>query len=157
MAQQQQIPKFIQNILSASDLEHIAQTVSEIEKKTSGEVRVSIREKRERLEKKLDLMTLAAKEFHKLKMHETKDATGVLLFFLFQERKFQILADTGIYKKVPQSTWDNIARDISTKFKEGKFGDGICSGIREVGNQLAEHFPVAPDDTNELSNEVSFS
>ena len=42
-----------------------------------------------------------------------------------------------------------------TSFKEGKFKEGIINGILMAGEELKAHFPWKPDDTNELSNEVS--
>lgn len=154
---QRSTPKFLRGILSDEDFTRVAERIGQVEKKTSGEVRISIREKRDRKEKELDLFSLAAKEFHRLGMQKTRHATGILLFILFEEKKLQILADAGIYVKVPQSKWDEIARDISSHFKNGKFGDGMCCGIDEMGKLLGEHFPIESDDKNELSDEVSIS
>ncbi len=157
MSEKKKIPKFLRGILTNEDLSRIADAIKEVEKKSSGEVRVSIHEKKHRKEKHLTLIDLAAKEFHKLGMQKTKEGTGVLLYFLFSERKFQILADAGIYSKVPQLKWDEIALDISNHFKSGKFFDGIHYGIDECGKLLAKEFPVRHDDVNELPNEVSIS
>ncbi len=39
-------------------------------------------------------------------------------------------------------------------FIEGRFSMGIIHGVDRVGKILSEHFPIKPDDTNEISNRV---
>jgi uncharacterized membrane protein len=41
-------------------------------------------------------------------------------------------------------------------FKNGDFLLGICEGIEEAGKQLKAHFPFQTNDSNELSNDISF-
>ena len=43
-----------------------------------------------------------------------------------------------------------------SNFKKGDFITGISKGIIESGHKLKEHFPYQSDDTDELSNEISF-
>jgi uncharacterized membrane protein len=43
------------------------------------------------------------------------------------------------------------------KFKEGKYLDGLLFGLDEVGKILSAHFPIRPDDINELPNDVEIS
>lgn len=87
-------------------------------------------------------------------MHQTRDKTGVLLFFLLGERQFYILADKGINEKVVQNTWENVSKEIHDNFKNGYFTRGILSGIEIVGKILSEYFPIKLDDENELTNKV---
>lgn len=157
MTKKKTIPKFLIGILSLEDLTTVANTITEAEKKTSGEIRISLREKRHRKEKKMNLFSLAHQEFHKLGMEKTHDHTGILLYFLFEDRGFQILADKGIYAKIPQTTWDKIAEDISLHLKQGNFCKGICHGIEECSKLLSREFPIKPDDINEIPNDVSIS
>lgn len=157
MAEKHSIPKFLQGILGEAELERIAETVRSVEQTTSGEIRVSIREKRHRADRKLSLMELALADFRRLGMHNTKEGTGVLLFILFSERKLQILADKGIYARLPQEGWDLLAIEIAAHFRSGNFADGICHGIRECGTLLAREFPHQPDDVDELPDDVSIS
>ena len=157
MAEKQSIPRFLRGILGDPDLRRIAETVNRIEGTTSGEIRVSIREKRHRKERDMSLMDLALADFRRLGMDRTKEGTGVLLFILFSERKLQILADKGIYARLPQEGWDLLAVEIATHFRSGKFADGICYGVEECGTLLAREFPHQPDDVDELPDDVSIS
>lgn len=136
------------------DFLRISNKISEIELITSGEIRVSIKEEKKFSERNKDIRELAEFEFYKLNMHQTRDKTGVLLFLLLVERKFFILADKGINEKVAQDAWSNVSDEIQENFRNGHFSKGIVQGIVNVGNLLSEHFPIKPDDENELTNKV---
>jgi len=145
----------IDNYFSKDDLKKIAETCGRAEELTAGEVRVSIFSKRPRKLKKLTLEELALDEFYRLGMDKTRDKTGILLLIILAERKFHILADTGINTKVEQQTWDELAGKLSESFKNGNYLDGVTESVLRMGAILAKHFPIKTDDTNELSNEVS--
>ncbi|CUT04718.1 TPM domain-containing protein [Candidatus Chrysopegis kryptomonas] len=144
----------VKDIFSKEDLKKISDKIAEIEKSTSGEIRVSIREKRSLIERKLTLFDMALREFYRLGMDKTRDQTGVLVYVLLSERKLQIVADKGINEKVNNETWQKIADMMAEHFKSGKYLDGIINGLDEIGKILYTHFPIKPDDKNELSNEV---
>jgi uncharacterized membrane protein len=144
----------IKNILSKDDLTAISQAVGEVEKYTSGEVRVSIRQRRRWSEKKLSLEEIARQEFSMLGMANTKDRTGVLIFLLLEDRRFYILADETINTKVESGTWNRIADDMSQLFSKKSFREGIICGVRSVGKVLSANFPIQKDDKNELPNNV---
>lgn len=146
--------KLIYNFFSDDDFLRFSKKIKEAENSTSGEIRVCIKEFRTFLERNKDLRQLAEKEFYKLNMHNTRDKTGILLYLLLGERKFYILADEGINSKVGQGTWEKLRDEIQFEFINGNFADGILHCIEQVGNILKQHFPIKPDDTNELSNEV---
>lgn len=136
------------------DFLRISNKISEIELITSGEIRVSIKEEKTFSERNYDLPELAEKEFYRLNMHQTRDKTGILLYFLLGERKFHILADKGINEKVEGDVWVKVSENIHNNFKNGYFSKGIVEGIENVGKLLNEHFPIKSDDTNELTNKV---
>lgn len=146
--------KLIYEFFTDDDFLRISNKIKEAEKNTSGEIRVSIKEKSSLLERKKEIRSLAEKEFYKLNMHSTRDNTGILLYLLLAERKFYILADKGINEKVDQSIWDDVRNQIQKEFREGHFANGILLGIDRVSKILSEHFPVKTDDTNELSNKI---
>jgi len=146
--------RLIYHFFSDDDFLRISNKISESEKTTSGEIRISIREKRPLFKWKTDIRRLAEQEFYKLNMHNTRDKTGILLYLLLSDRQFYILADEGINSKVPQKTWDNVRDNIQSQFQEGHYANGVMLGIEKVGNILSEHFPIKYDDTNELSNKI---
>jgi len=148
--------KLIYQYFNDDDFLAITNTIKESEKKTSGEIRVAIKEKRRFIDFYQSIRKLAEKEFFQLKMNETRDKTGILIFILLGEKKFYILADEGINSQVDQSTWDKIRNEMEKDFSTQNFSFGIIDCVRKVAAILSLHFPIKPDDTNELSNKVVF-
>lgn len=144
----------IYNFFSDDDFLRFSNEIKKIEEKTSGEVRVAMKEKRSFAERKKSLKELAENEFKKLNMHNTRDKTGILIFILFEDRQFYILADEGINQKVEPNTWNDIRDEMQDNFRSGKFLEGIKTGLQKIGNILEEHFPIKSDDQNELSNKI---
>lgn len=92
--------------------------------------------------------------FHRQGLHRTKDATGVLFYISLFERQVRVMADQGIYTKISQETLQEYADDVARSVRSGTAVAALCREIERVGLILAEHFPVAADDSNELSDEV---
>jgi uncharacterized membrane protein len=146
--------KFIDHVLSREDRDAISSAIHRVELSTSGEIKVVVRERRHLGEKRLTLERIAIREFHHLKLSKTKDRTGILFFLLLSERKFHIIADEGIHRKVPEGTWDRVAISMGEDFKKRKYREGIVQGIDLVGRILSEEFPRSTGDQNEVSDNV---
>ena len=146
--------KLIYHFFSDDDFLRISNKIKEMEKITAGEIRVAVKEEKPFLKSSKTISDLAEEEFYKLKMNETRDKTGILLYLLLKERQFYILADSGINEKVEKDTWDKVRDEMQTEFRNGHFSEGMLLGIEKVGRILSEHFPIKHDDTNELSNKV---
>jgi uncharacterized membrane protein len=141
----------IKKFLSPQEKGEIVRAIALAEEQTSGEIRVH-------MEKKCGQHVLdrAAHWFKKLKMHRTELRNGVLIYLAVQDKKFAILGDVGINRKVPAGFWDDVKDHMGSFFSQGKFTEGLTEGIRMVGEHLKEHFPHQDDDRNELSNDISF-
>lgn len=96
----------------------------------------------------------AIRAFYEKGLYRTKANTGVLFFISLLEHKVWVLADKGIYEKIDQQTLNAFAQAVSQGIREGRTCDALCQAIEESGRILALHFPLAPGDTNELSNQV---
>jgi uncharacterized membrane protein len=147
----------VKNLFTKEDFAAIVAAIGEAERKTAGEIRVSIRQKRRWREKKLNIEEMARREFHNLRMTKTQDKTGILIFLLMEERKFFVFADAGIHTKVKETTWTKIAEDMSVHFSKNNFQQGIIQGVQEVGDVLSRFFPRKANDVNELPNTVRVS
>ncbi|HDP74545.1 MAG TPA: TPM domain-containing protein [Bacteroidales bacterium] len=131
----------------------IVEAIEEAERQTSGEIRVHV-EWQCKVPNPLDR---AAQVFAMLKMHKTKLRNGVLFYLSISDHKFAILGDADINNKVPVGFWDNIKEAMISEFKENRLTEGLVTGIKMAGEQLAVHFPYdAKTDINELSDEISF-
>ncbi|HZH73773.1 MAG TPA: TPM domain-containing protein [Mariniphaga sp.] len=141
----------IRNFFSSKDKLQIENAIRAAELKTSGEIRVHIEKNC-----KEDVLDRAAFLFEKLEMHKTDLRNGVLFYLAIEDHLFAILGDAGINQKVPDNFWVQIKQAMESEFKEGKFTDGLVTGINKAGEALKHHFPWQKDDINELSDEISF-
>ena len=85
-------------------------------------------------------------------LYRTRDETGVLMLISVFEHKVWILADKGINAKVQDGQWEDIIRRLIHGIKQKRQADSICEAVEEIGAILKSHFPVKPDDTDELKN-----
>jgi len=141
----------IKNFFTDIQQKSITLAIESAELHTSGEIRVHLTSKC-----KEDVMQKSKKVFEKLKMHQTELRNGVLIFLAVEDRKFAILGDKGINNLVPSDFWDNVKELMLTEFKKEEFTVGLCQGIEMIGEKLKENFPYQKDDTNELTNDISF-
>lgn len=140
----------VEKFLSADEEQEIVAAILEAEKNTSGEIRVHIES-----HTRLDHFERAKEVFHLLKMDNTKDENGVLIYVAVNDRKFVIYGDRGIDKVVAHDFWKSTKDTIQEHFVSGNYKNGIIAGILSAGKELEKHFPWYHGDKNELSNEVS--
>jgi len=139
------------DLFSEEQIQLVVSSIREAERSTSGEIRVHID-----LYCKEDVLDHAAFVFEKLNMHQTKLRNGVLFYLATEDHKFAILGDAGINQKVPENFWDEIKEETLEYFKRREFTEGLCHGIDKAGKQLKQHFPYKSNDSNELTDEISF-
>lgn len=140
----------VEDFLSQDEEQEIVQAILEAEKDTSGEIRVHIE-----AHTREDHFSRAKEVFHILKMDNTKEGNGVLIYVAVHDRKFVICGDKGINDVVPKGFWDSTKDIIEAHFRERHYKKGLVEGIKEAGKELKAHFPWKANDTNELSNEIS--
>jgi putative membrane protein len=85
-------------------------------------------------------------------LYRTRDETGVLVLISVFEHKVWVLADKGINARVRDGQWDDIVKIVVDGIKQKRQAEAICEAVEDIGNLLKEHFPVKPDDTDELKN-----
>lgn len=137
---------------AAEEEAQIVAAIASAERGTSGEIRVHI----DRYCKN-DPLLKARNLFVHLGMEKTERSNGVIIYVSVEDRKFAIYGDKGINEKVGEGFWTSTAAIMAGLFKEGKIAEGIAAGVKEAGEKLREYFPVAHDDTNELTNDISYS
>ena len=96
----------------------------------------------------------AERAFFERGLYKTKKNTGVLFFLSLLERKVWVLADKGIYEKMNQKTLNRFANEVSRGIKENQACEALSKAIQEIEVLLSQHFPITPDDTDELPNDV---
>ena len=141
----------VSKFLSKEQQASVVQAISNAENNSSGEIRVHLESTC-----KEDVLDRATYIFKHLKMHKTALRNGVLIYLSVQDRKFAILGDVGINTKVPDDFWGQIKDLMISHFSKGEITEGLTEGILIIGEKLKTFFPIAHDDINELSNEISF-
>ena len=142
--------KHPKKFFTPEEQERIVQKIRTAEEKTSGEIRVHLdRHSHE------DPLEKAKKVFHRLGMRKTKHRSGVLIYLATDHRKFALVGDEGIHRVVPENFWEHVRGIMEKKFREGKFSEGVCLGIREIGEKFKTHFPAGKENPNELPDGIS--
>jgi len=134
-------------------LEAIGRAVAEQEKRHRGELRVVIegglpvqallagRSARER----------ALEQFARLRVWDTDDNAGVLIYLLLADRRVEIVADRGIHARVGDTAWETICGAMQQEFAARRFEAGVLIGLSSISDLLAQHFPAQADgNPNEL-------
>jgi putative membrane protein len=96
----------------------------------------------------------AVTSFFKHGLYRTKDGTGILIFISVFERRVWVLADAGIDAKVASDHWHSVVAGITEGIRNNQTAAAICLAVDTIGRTLADHFPVAPDDIDELENVI---
>jgi uncharacterized membrane protein len=131
-------------------LARIEARVAQSERRHGGEIRVCV-------EAGLPLSYLwrnassrerAIAMFGKLRVWDTEDNNGVLIYLLLAEHRIEIVADRGIHRHVPPERWRSLLQEMAADFKAGHFEQGLNAAIDVVDGVLAEHFPLAAGQRN---------
>lgn len=140
-----------ENFLSPEEEEEVVEAIRSAENKTSGEIRVHLEPSCGK-----DALNRAKEIFHWLKMDNTKEGNGVLIYVAVNDHTFAVYGDKGIDKVVPANFWDSTKEIMQTNFRLKKFKEGLIEGVLKAGEQLQKHFPWDHEDPkNQLSDEIS--
>ncbi len=140
-----------ETFFSEQEQETIIEAIGKAESQTNGEIRVHLEATCSG-----DAYEEAVDWFGKLGMHETDARNGVLIFVAYKDHKLAIVGDKGIHEKVGDNFWQ-AEKDLMVEyFKQGKYTEGLCLAIRDVGEKLQAFFPKTKNNPNELSDDLSF-
>lgn len=148
--------QWINIYFSEDELKEIQFAADAVEKRTVGEIVLSFRNKKTLLEKLYSNHELAMKDFETLGVHKTAERTGILIFIIFEEKYYDIIADEGIYAKIPDETWNKMEAKLKGEFRSKNYSAGVIALINEMGEILASEFPVRAGAVNddELDHEI---
>lgn len=94
----------------------------------------------------------AIEMFSNLRVWDTEHNSGVLIYLLLADHDIEIVADRGIAEQVDPSTWEQVAHAMEAAFRQGEFERGALEGIAQISALLAQHFPPAGHNPDELAN-----
>jgi uncharacterized membrane protein len=79
--------------------------------------------------------------FGLLRIWDTEENCGVLVYLLLADRDVEIVADRGIHGRVGSNAWNAVCRKMEAAFRDGRFAEGVEAGLAEINAILAEHYP----------------
>ena len=135
-----------------SSLTAIESAIKESEATHAGEIRFVVEDALDGLplfqgqsarERAIDL-------FSQLRVWDTQDNAGVLIYLLLADRAVEIVADRGINEKVDSQEWRKICQQMETAFRQSNYVSGVVSGVQAVTQHLVQHFPSVGGRGNEL-------
>lgn len=92
----------------------------------------------------------ALKLFGKLRVWDTEENSGVLIYLQLVDRDVEILADRGIAAKMPPEAWETLCHTLEAAMRSGDCRAGVLAALDQVSRLLAEHFPARETNPNEL-------
>ncbi len=139
---------------SAAVLKDIEMAVKQSERQHRGELRFAIENALAPawVWRGMSARQRATDVFSNLRVWDTEENSGVLIYLLLADKEVHIVADRGIARRVPQAEWDAVAQAMQNAFRQGDFRSGSIEGIERITRMLAMHFPPGADNPNELSN-----
>lgn len=135
-------------------LERIETAIATGERTHRGQVCVAIEASLPpaRVLKRLTPRERALEVFGLLRVWDTEENSGVLVYLLLADRDVEIVADRGIHRIVGDAAWKSICARMEQSFAAGNYVDGVVAGVVEISKLLATHFPGAGAGSNELSD-----
>jgi len=94
----------------------------------------------------------ALEAFQRHRVRTTAGGTGVLIYVSLYERMVRVVGDDAIAAKLTSQDWQAVCDLVVAGMKTGRATEGLEAGIRKAGELLSRHFPIRPDDVDELPN-----
>lgn len=94
--------------------------------------------------------------FGELRVWDTRDNNGVLVYVQLSERAIEIVADRGLNDRLPEGHWDPLVNHMRAAFRKGRFEEGLTAAVDAATHVLCHHWPEGPVSTkpNELPDSV---
>jgi uncharacterized membrane protein len=151
-------------ILPDAVLNRLAKRVTASEHRHSGEIRFCIeaglpisylwRHFWHKVPMKTIMRQRAIMMFSKLRIWDTADNNGVLIYLLLAEHDIELVADRGINQFVSSAEWETIVKRLSSALQQNQFEDGLTQALEEISAILMKHFELktGQQNPNELPN-----
>jgi uncharacterized membrane protein len=140
-------------VFSDAELARIGSAITEGEKRHRGQVRFVVEPALPlaRVARRLDPRERALEVFGLLRIWDTEENCGVLVYLLLADHAVEIIADRGIDRAVGSAKWESVCREMEAAFAAGRYAEGAEAGIAAINSLLALHFP---DDGKPRANEL---
>ena len=140
--------------IPADMVQRLMERVAASEQRHTGEIRIYVESSlpSSYLWRGADTRERAVMMFSKLRVWDTAQNNGVLIYLMLAEHAIELVADRGIDAHVPAHHWQMVVTRMADAFRSNRYEDGLTQALEEVSAVLVEHFPAR--DTAENPNEL---
>jgi len=92
----------------------------------------------------------AIEVFGLLRVWDTEENAGVLVYVLLADRDVEIVADRSIHRLVGDEYWQAQCAVMEAEARAGRLGIGVLKAVEAISATLAAHFPREGAGPNEI-------
>jgi len=96
----------------------------------------------------------AEAEFFEADLNKTAGGTGILIYISLEDHCVVVVGDKNIASQIDQLKWNDITTQIIAYIRRGDLTGGLIHGVGMCGGLLAQYFPRAQQDINELPDKL---
>jgi uncharacterized membrane protein len=146
----------VDRALPPTALDRIEQAIAAGEAAHRGEIRVAVEAALpwSYLKRDAPVRQRAEMLFAKLRVWDTDERNGVLIYVELADRGIEIVADRGAARAIAPQDWAAVVTAMAERLGSGDFAGALVAGIDQVGGLLAQAFPSNAGERNadELPN-----
>jgi uncharacterized membrane protein len=90
----------------------------------------------------------ALAQFGRLRVWDTAQNNGVLIYLCLAEQAIELVADRGVDQHVGIDAWAAMVNRLGTALAAGLFEQGLAQSIQEVSAVLTQHFALQGGERN---------
>jgi uncharacterized membrane protein len=94
----------------------------------------------------------AIRAFADLRVWDTRNNNGVLIYVLLAGHAIEIVTDRGYQGRVTEGEWRGICIEMQREFAAGRFREGALAAIDAVTTIIAAEYPRSTGDVDERPN-----
>ncbi len=124
----------------------LAALVAQSEAAHTGEIRIAIEGglPLSYLRRQASPRERALSLFGKLRVWDTADNNGVLIYVLLAEHAIEVVADRGLNAALPADFWQQLLARLRPMLAAQRYEAALVAAIDTLGAALAQHFPAEP-------------
>jgi uncharacterized membrane protein len=137
--------------LTVDDEQRVVRAIANAERDNRGEVRVHLEVKCPTA----DPTKRARQVYEKLKLHETREDTGVLLYVATGSKVCAVWSGAGLFSRPIEGFWKSVTDVVADRSRAGKLTDGVVDALGKIGELLRQHLPGEDKAGNEVPDAVT--
>lgn len=137
-------PWLVRNKFSPESLIKIEQNIADSEALHSAEIRFAVESSMGFFDLLQDTPCFqrGVDVFSELRIWDTAENNGVLVYLLLADRKVEIVADRGFNEKVSKAEWQHICQLMEKSFAKKQFEAGVIKGIDEITQKVVKFYAI---------------